>query len=316
MKKTDIAANSLIGIIDLARNISENGATKSASLANTNAHAMLESMLDGYHAISGKVEQRNFTFTWKIWSSIDRKYNPPSDIMEEQKLLVRNFLIGASACVLYYPEKSEALKAIKILASNTLTTAKRLMRGEIIAESDEHRIMHIVALFTTLTLTIRAIISAIKGSGNLNIEACENLCGIIETESENPGNQLAKPAKYIKRHRKSISQNELADMWRCSSASINTCLKKITNVLSNCRSDRLISLAEKSGINTCVKAKPPCDENGTIVWYDSKEACKFLDKQSIEEIPPFFRPKAVLNDGVEWYRESDLESVAESMGIA
>ena len=301
-------------LAETAENVAQNGALKSASLSKVDAQGMMDSMYKRYKNLPAESSAGKFSFVWMEWAEADPGYSPPATAMEEIKYLIKNFLIGASAYVLLNEDRRTALSKIGRLACDTLKTAQKILKREIIREENVHRIMNIEAISNNLVLTILEIISSIRGSGKAAIRACEHLCGVIETEGFTPGLQLAKPAKHIKRARNCVTQNELADIWRCSPASINTALRKFISILSNCRSDSIITLAETIGIKTCVMAQPPDGGKGGIVWYSEEEACKFLKKPGMDAVPPFCRPHPTKNDGVDWYKEEDLEMAAQKMG--
>ena len=301
------------------------GIHKTAAAYNIKAEELMESFRESYNSLCKRNSLGGeFTVIWEEWAEIDPKYEAPHIAMAELCNLIDCFAIGVSAQIDAYAHLSgeDVLTKAQALANMALARAESVLAYEIMKGADIHKAAHIEALATSFIQSIKAIITfACNPFGDSakakEFRGCKNLCGPVESDPElvgiiAEGAKAAPPARCVKRHGIKITLNELADSDRTNTSDLKYTIGKVMAYMKNSRSDKLISAAQRANIKTAIRAQKPKQKKGRYIeWYSEDMAVQYLKKQSMDEvrklIPPAIMPKPVINEGVDWYTEEQVE---------
>lgn len=305
------------------------GVHKTAAAYNIRAAELMDSFRDSYYSLCKSCSLGGvFHVKWEEWAEIDPKYEAPHVAMTELCNLIDCFAIGVSVYIDSFAHSSgdHVFTKVRELANMALFRAEDILAHEIIKGVDMHKAAHIEALATSFIQSIKTIITHScnpfgESAAQKEFIGCKNLCGPVESDPElvgiiAEGAKAAPSAKTVKRHGTKITLNELADSDRTNTSDLKYTINKVMSYMKNCRSDDLISAAQRVNIRTAIKAQKPKTKKGRHVeWYSEDMAVQFLKKHSMEEvkelIPPVMMPKPVMNEGVDWYTEEQVEMMDE-----
>lgn len=273
-----------------------------------------------------KGKPRSLKFAWVKWATLDPDYIPPVFLMHTLNTLLSAYLVKlgltiSNICPL--DDEDDLFLFFEAISNKAEAACTR----ELEMTNDGHKVCHIVSLSTSFNITLLHILNSAlailsgKVSKRTAIKADTNLCGLVSApiglldDAPNTGFHTITALKHIKRHGNVVSPKEIADMSRSSVSFIADTLKRIETAIDDCRLAAALDLAADVGldVNALLPRKDIPPTINPDLWYNEKEALKFLGIDTWMCLPEKYQPSWVIHADKHIFHEEELIRVQELM---